>query len=292
MSTIHKIAIVTDTNSGMRPNETDDLGIFVIPMPFVLNGEDLKEYVNISREEFFERFNEQSAITTSQPSLADVTDLWDSLLQNYDAIIHMPTSSGMSNSFSTAQSLAKDYEGKVFLVDNKRLSAPLKESAFTAARLRDQGKTAAEIQEIMMNSADDYSLYFSLTTMQYLKKSGRISPAAAAVGSILKLRPVLHMESAKLSKFALPKNIAKAKEIMKNAIADDLATKFKTFVENGEMVLTVMYANCKADAELFATEIQEKFPNIPFTGIEPISMSVSAHTGPDTLAVACTRIFK
>ena len=292
MSEINKIAIVTDTNSGMLPGQTDEQGIFVIPMPFVLEGEDLKEYINITREEFFSRFNEQSTITTSQPSIGDVTELWDNLLERYDAVIHMPTSSGMSNSFSTAQSLAKDYEGKVFLVDNKRLSAPLKESAYTAAFLRDQGKSAQEIQAILESMANDYSLYFSLTTMQYLKKSGRISPAAAAVGSILKLRPVLHMESAKLSKFSLPKNIAKAKEIMKDAIAKDLATKFKSYVENGEMVISVMYANCKEEAEKFAVEIQEKFPNIPFHGCEPISMSVSTHTGPDTLAVACTRILK
>ena len=288
-----KIAITTDTNSGMLPHENEDQGIFVLPMPFIIDGVSQLESVDLSREEFYKKLKSNSNVSTSQPSVGDLTEFWQKILKEYDEIVHIPTSATLSASFETAKAQAKDFGGKVHLVDNRRISVALKSSVFDAAKLRDQGSSATEIVEYLEKTKSDFSVYFSLESMQYLKKGGRISPAAAAIGSILKLRPVLHIaEGGKLEKLALPRTVAKAKDTMKNALSADIKGKFKEYADKDELRLCVVHAENEEEAELMKAELQKLFPNIPFLWCDPMSLSIACHVGPGTLAIACVRIVK
>jgi len=290
MENSKKIAIVTDTNSGLLPHVLDEKGIFVLPMPFIVDGECFLESVDLSREDFFEKLKSDVKITTSQPSVGDVSEFWTEILKEYDEIVHIPTSSCLSASCATAISLAEEFNGKVYVVDNLRISAPLKTSVFDAAALRDQGKNAEEIVKELIERKDQFSVYFSLESMEYLKKGGRISATAATIGSILKLRPILQIRDGKLEKFALPRTLLKAKEMMKNAVLEDLNGKFKEYADKGEMRLLIVYGERESDAIAFEEEIKKYFPNIPFLHCDPMSLSVACHTGPNTIALCCMRV--
>jgi DegV family protein with EDD domain len=237
-----KIAITTDTNSGMLPHEADEIGLFVLPMPFVINGEPKLDGIDLTREEFYKHLKGSSTITTSQPSVVEVSEFWREILKDYDEIVHIPTSSHLSAACSTAQNLAKDDEfaGKVFVVDNGKISIPLKRSAYDAVALREKNLSSQEIVDELMARKDDHSLYFSLESMEYLKRGGRISPAVAAIGSMLKLRPVLRVNQGKLEKFSTPRTIQKAKDVMKEAVKKDIAEKFNG-VPNDELRLYIVY---------------------------------------------------
>ena len=290
-----KIAITTDTNSGMVPGDMDDKGVFVLPMPFTLNGQDYLEIVDISHETFWEQFNEHSTVSTSQPSIGYLTDFWTEILNNYDEIVHIPTSSSLSNSFFTAQNLAKEFNGKVKVVDSKRISIILHELVVNAANFRDQGKTSDEIVAFVEETREEYSLYFSLKTLEYLKRGGRVSPAAAAIGSILKIKPILKMRDGKLEKStAVPER--KATETMKKSIANDLMTKFKEFADKGEIAISCTYTNnpdeARAHMEDLKAFLQNDFPNIEYHFEDPISISVACHTGPGAYGFSCSKIVK
>lgn len=292
MNELKKIAITTDTNSGMMPGETDAQGIFVLPMPFVIDGEVLLESVDLSRADFYQKLKAKTNITTSQPSVGEVTEFWRSILQEYDQIVHIPTSSGLSNAYSTALSLANDEEfaGRVFVVNNLRIAVCLKSSAFDAAKLRAQGKSAQEIREILEANAGEYSLYLSLETMEYLKRGGRISPAAAAIGSLLKLRPILRLIGGKLDKFAVPRTLQKAKDTLITAIKKDLTETYKEALEKGEIRLVVAHNENHDEAEAFESEMKKLFPDIPFLSCDELSLSIACHTGPGSLAFGIIRV--
>ena len=287
-----KIAITTDTNSGMIPHTTDADGIFVLPMPFIIDGKEYLEYVDLSAETFYEKLCAGCNISTSQPSVTEVTEFWTEILKEYDEIVHIPTSAELSATCATATSLAKDFDGKVHVVDNHRISIALKTSVYDAARLREQGKSAQEIKETLEQTCRDYSLYFSLESMTYLKKGGRISPAAAAIGGILKLRPVLLLNGGALGKFSLPRTIAKAKDTMINAVLADLNGKFKEYYDKGEMKLCIAHANNPNDAILLKAEAEKRIPNVEILFSDAISLSIACHTGPGTLSLACMRVVK
>lgn len=292
MEQIKKIAITTDTNSGMLPNQTDKEGIFVLPMPFVIDDNCLLEGVHLSRDDFYEKLVSKAKISTSQPSLGDLGEFWTNILKEYDEIVHIPTASTLSASCAAAKALAEDFGGKVFVVDNFRISISLKSSVYDAKKLRDEGKSAQEIRETLEDMKFDYSTYFSLESMEYLKRGGRISAAAAAIGSILRLRPVLSIEKGKLVKYALPKSLTKAKMLMIEAVRKDLAGRFKEYAEKGEMQLALVYGDNKEDVASFEREVRTAFPNIPVLYNDPMSLSVACHTGPKTLALALLRTLK
>lgn len=292
MEQIKKIAITTDTNSGMLPNQTDKEGIFVLPMPFVIDENCLLEGVHLSRDDFYEKLVSKAKISTSQPSLGDLGEFWTNILKEYDEIVHIPTASTLSASCAAAKALAEDFGGKVFVVDNFRISISLKSSVYDAKKLRDEGKSAQEIRETLEDMKFDYSTYFSLESMEYLKRGGRISAAAAAIGSILRLRPVLSIEKGKLVKYALPKSLTKAKMLMIEAVRKDLAGRFKEYAEKGEMQLALVYGDNKEDVASFEREVRTAFPNIPVLYNDPMSLSVACHTGPKTLALALLRTLK
>ena len=292
MDSVKKIAIATDTNSGMMPREHEAEGIFVLPMPFIVDGVSQLESVELSRDDFYEKLISDADISTSQPSVGELTEFWTDILKTYDEILHIPMSSGLSQSCATATALAADFNGKVLVVDNRRISVTMKESVYDAAKLRDNGRSAIEIKDYLEETAACSSIYIAVDTMKYLKKGGRVTPAAAMIGTILKLKPVLQIHGAKLDKFALPRGILKAKEEMKAAMKKDMETKFAQYVENGEMALYVAHTNNGAEAQKFAEELKALFPNIPVTYCDPLSLSVSCHIGPGSLAVACAKFVK
>lgn len=290
-----KIAITTDTNSGMIPGDMNDRGVFVLPMPFTLDGTDYLEIVDISHESFWEQFNEKSVVSTSQPSIGNLSDFWSDILKDYDEIVHIPTSSSLSNSFFTAQNLAKEFDGKIKVVDSRRISIILRELVVSVANFRDQGKTSDELVALVEEIREDYSLYFSLKTMEYLKRGGRVSPTAAAIGSILKIKPILKMRDGKLEKSAaVPER--KATETMKKSIANDLATKFKDLADKGEVAISCAYTNNPEEARAYMedlkTFLQKDFPNVVYHFEDPISISVACHSGPGTYGFSLSKIIK
>ena len=196
-----RTAIATDSNSGITQEQAAKLGIYVLPMPFMINGEMFYEGVNLTHEEFFKRMEEGADITTSQPSPGEVTDFWDKLLKEYDEILYIPMSSGLSGSCQTAIMLADDYDGKVQVVNNQRISVTQEQSALDARDLAAKGYEAAQIKEILERTKYESSIYITLTTLKYLKKGGRITPAAAALGTLLRIKPVLTIQGEKLDAF-------------------------------------------------------------------------------------------
>ncbi len=284
-----KIAIVTDSNAGILPAEAEGKGIFVLPMPFLVNDELYFENINLSQAEFYKLLEENATVSTSQPSLGDLTELWTDLLKEYDEIVHIPMSSGLSQSCASAQMAAKEFDGRVFVVDNHRISVTLKASVYEAAKLREQGKSAAEIKEWLEETAADASIYIAVDTMKYLKKGGRVTPAAATIGSILRLKPILSLQGERLDKYAIARSQLKAKETMKEAMAKDVRGYLQTLADTGNLNLFVAHTNCEEDAQAFVKEIQTYFPHLNVTYCDPLSLSVACHIGPGALAIAAAR---
>lgn len=287
-----KIRIVTDSNSGITQSEAEKLGISVIPMPFLIDGEEYFEDINLTQEQFYEHLRGDAAVSTSQPSVASVTELWDKLLKEDCEIVHIPMSSGLSETCHTAQNLAKEYGGKVHVVDNQRISVTQKQSVFDAMKLAAAGRSGAEIAEYLTATKFDSSIYISLDTLKYLKKGGRLTPAAALIGTILKIKPVLQIQGEKLDAFKKVHSLKQAKQEMIAAIRNDLAARFAQFRKDGEMTISVAHTDNYAEAETFRNELQEIFPDVPVTYVDPLSLSVSCHIGPGALAVTATRILK
>ncbi len=287
-----KVKIVTDSNSGITQAEAEKLGISVIPMPFLIDGEEFFEDITLTQEQFYEHLQGDASVSTSQPAIGNITDLWDELLKDGSEIVHIPMSSGLSESCHTAERLAKDYGGRVQVVDNQRISVTQKQSVYDAIALAEQGRTAAEIKDYLIRTKFDSSIYISLDTLKYLKKGGRLTPAAALIGTILKIKPVLQIQGEKLDAFQKVHTLRKAKDVMLAAMKHDFETRFKELADRGEMQLSVAHTANDAEAAAFAEEIKAVFPGVPVAFIDPLSLSVSCHIGPGALAIASARIIK
>lgn len=283
-----RTAIVTDSNSGITQTQARELGVFVLPMPFTINGQDYYEDINLTQREFYEKLKEGSNISTSQPSPESVTNLWDEILKDYDQIAHIPMSSGLSSSCQTALMLAEDYEGKVEVVNNQRISVTQRQSVLDARQMAERGKTAGEIKEYLEATKFDSSIYIMLDTLKYLKKGGRITPAAAALGTLLKLKPVLQIQGEKLDAFAKARTVKQAKSIMINAIARDMEQRFKD-AGGGKIHLSIAHTENEAAALELREELKSAFPATGEINIDPLSLSVSCHIGPGALAIACAK---
>lgn len=282
-----KTIIVTDSNSGITPAEAEALGVVVMPMPFYINDQMYYENVDLTQEQFYQRLTEGGEIKTSMPLVGDVTDKWDELLQEYDEIVHIPMSSGLSSSCETAQMLAQDYDGRVQVVNNQRISVTMRQSVIDARTLVDQGKSAEEIKRILEDCKFESSIYIMVDTLEYLKKGGRITPAAAALGTLLKLKPVLQIQGEKLDAFAKARTVKQAKNIMIDSMKNDFERRFDS-ADGEKMNLEMAYTYDLAAAEEFKKEVQEAFPNNEIV-LHPLSLSVSCHIGPGALAVACSK---
>lgn len=281
------VAIVSDSNSGITQSMAKELGITVMPMPFFVGDKTLYEDIDLSQEEFYQMLSEKTDIHTSMPLVGNVTDTWDELLKEYDEIVHIPMSSGLSGSCETAIMLSQDYDGKVQVVNNQRISVTQRQSVLDAIALSKQGRSASEIKEILERDKFESSIYIMVDTLYYLKKGGRITPAAAALGTLLKLKPVLQIQGEKLDAFARARTVKQAKSMMIEAMKNDFANRFKD--PAGEhMYLEMAYTHDLETAENFKKEVQEAFPGMEIR-MDPLSLSISCHIGPGALAVACSR---
>ena len=286
-----KVAIITDSNSGITQEEGKQLGIRIVPMPFMINGEEYLEDITLTQQEFYAKLGEGSDISTSQPSPESIMALWDEVLEEYDEIVHIPMSSGLSGSCQTAMMLAEDYDGKVEVVNNQRISVTQRQSALDGKELAAKGMCAAEIKEKLEAVKFDSSIYITLDTLKYLKKGGRITPAAAALGTLLRLKPVLTVQGEKLDAFAKARTMKQAKSIMVAAITKDLEERFGD--RTGKNVhLAVAHTDNQEEADEFAKELRELFPATGEIVIAPLSLSVSCHIGPGSLAVACSKVIE
>lgn len=283
-----KVAIVTDSNSGITQNQAKELGIHVIPMPFMINEETYFEDINLTQEEFYTKLENGAAISTSQPSPEAVLNLWKELLQSYDEIVHIPMSSGLSGSCQSAYMLAQDFDGKVQVVDNQRISVTQRQSVLDAMELARKGKSAEEIKDILVADKYNSSIYIMLDTLYYLKKGGRITPAAAALGTILKLKPVLTIQGEKLDAFAKARTSNQGKSMMINAIRNDIVNRFGGLTEEKRIWLEIAYTNNETAALALKEELMEAFPGYDVY-LDPLSLSVACHIGPGALGVACCK---
>lgn len=285
-----KIAVVTDSNSGITQRQAAEYGVHVLPMPFMIDDETFYEDINLDQKGFYEKLEGGADVVTSQPSPDSVLTLWEKLLKDYDEIVHIPMSSGLSGSCQSAVMLARDYGGKVQVVNNQRISVTQRQSVLDAKLLAEKGESAARIKEILEQDKFNSSIYIMLDTLYYLKKGGRITPAAAAIGTILKLKPVLQIQGEKLDAFAKARTTNQGKQIMINAIRNDMETRFGG-ARADNIWLQVAYTKDDKAAEQFAEELKERFGEFDMV-CNPLSLSVACHIGPGALAVACCKKLK
>lgn len=283
------IAIVTDSNSGITQSQAKELGIYVIPMPFMIDDKTYYEDISLSQEEFYEKLTSGANISTSQPTPESVMHLLDELLKDYDEIVHIPMSSGLSGSCQSAMMYAEDYNGRVQVVNNQRISVTQRQSALDAKLLAAKGMSAAQIKDLLEEDKFNSSIYIMLDTLYYLKKGGRITPAAAAIGTMLRLKPVLTIQGEKLDAFAKARTTGQGKTMMINAIRNDITHRFGGMEEYGKNIYMQMaYTFDREAAESYKEEVLAAFPEAEIH-MDPLSLSVACHIGPGALAVACTK---
>lgn len=281
-----RIAIVTDSNSGITQTEAKQLGISVLPMPFFIDDTLYFEDITLTQEAFYEKLLQDADISTSQPSLGDVTQLWDQLLQEYESVLHIPMSSGLSSSCQSARMLADDYNGRVVVVDNQRISVTQRQSVRDAMALAEAGHSAEEIRTILEEQKLQASIYISLETLKYLKKGGRITPAAAAIGTVLNLKPVLQIQGEKLDAYAKVRGKKAARRTMIEAIQKDLKNRFAEPLAQGRMGFGIAYSGNLEEALDWKAELEAAFPGVDFQ-MDPLSLSVACHIGYGALACGC-----
>lgn len=288
------IAIMTDSNCGIMPDEGRDLGIYVLPMPVIIDGQTYYEGIDITLDKFFKKQTEGADITTSQPSPGDVEAMWTELLKTHDEVLFVPMSGGLSNTCQTALMLSgkDEFAGRIFVVNNRRISVTQAQSVLDAKLLAEEGKTASEIKEILEAEALDASIYIAVDTLEYLKKGGRITAAAAAIGTVLKLKPVLTIQGDKLDSFAKARGLKAAFRIMLNAVKNDISSRFSHLGEDS--VLKVGIANTLMEPEkleMFKDEMKKNFPDMELFYL-PLTMSIGTHTGPGALGIGVVRYHK
>ena len=283
-----RVQIITDSNAGILQSEAKHLGIKIIPMPFIIKGEEYYEDINLSQEEFYSKLSDEKAsVSTSQPSTYYLRETWDECLKEAEEVLYIPMSSGLSASQANAQAQSTYYQGRVQVVDNQRISVTQKESVLEAVELVKQGKSAKEIREYLESTKEISSIYIVVDTLKYHKKGGRVTPAGAALGTILRIKPVLQIRGKKLDAFFKAMNIKQAKLKMISQIKYDLENDFKEYYEQGKMVISIAHTQNFEEAEKFKDDIIKMIPGVVIRFVDPLSLSVSCHIGPGALAVAC-----
>lgn len=284
-----KVAIITDSNSGINFEEGKEIGVRVLPMPFLIDGKTYYEEISLSQAEFFEKLESDVDISTSQPSPESVMKIWDEALEEADEVVYIPMSSGLSSSCHTALMLADDYDGKVEVVDNQRISVTQRQSVLDALELAKRGLTAAKIKDELERVKFESSIYIMLDTLKYLKKGGRITPAAAALGSALRLKPVLTIQGEKLDAFAIAKTKKQGVKKMISAIEDDINNRFGGVDHMENIHMEIAHTKNPEAAEELKQQIIEKF-GVGQVDLYPLSLSIACHIGPGSLAVACSKV--
>ena len=281
-----RIAVATDTNSGIMRDEAGRLGVSVVPMPFSIDGRECFEGVNLDAEQFYQCQREGSDIATSQPSIVDLGKLWADLLQEHDEVVYIPMSSGLSGSCETARQLAEHFEGRVFVVDNQRISVTQRESVLDALAWAREGRDASEVRALLEGAAREASIYLMVDTMEHLRRGGRVTPAAAAIGSVLRIKPVLQIQGSKLDAFSIAKSAKMARRTMLRAIARDVEERFGGC---RNVHLYVAHTHCADAAREFADEVSARFGG-QGVYVDSLPLSIACHTGAGALGVGCARV--
>lgn len=282
-----KTAIMTDENSGISPEKAAEKGIFIMPMPFFIDGTVKFQNVDMTIKEFYDALEAGADVSTSQPSPGDVMDQWDSIFKKgYSDIVYIPMSSGLSESCNSAKVFAEDYDGKVQVVDNHRISVTMEQSVYDAVEFANQGMNAAEIKERLEKEAYDASIYIAVDTLTYLKKGGRVTAAGAAIGTVLNIKPVLTIQGEKLDAYAKERGMKKARRTMIEAMLKDYQKRFAELDKAGKLQLAIAYSYVDDETlQSWIDEVKEAFPGKDIM-ISPLSLSVGCHIGPGALAVA------
>lgn len=283
-----KIAVVTDSNSGITQRQAGEFGLYVLPMPFTMSGKSYFEDIDLTQEAFYEKLMSGVEISTSQPATGSVMELWDRLLAEYDEVVHIPMSSGLSNSYESAAVLAREYGGRVWVVDNQRISVTLRRSALDALEMANAGLSGEAIKNYLEKVKYDSSIYIMLNTLQYIKQGGRITPAGAAFGTLLNIKPVLQIQGSKLDAYAKVRGVKQARATLIEAIKKDMKGRFASFADPSRMWLMMAYTYDREAAEEYKKEVEAEFPGYDIQ-MDPLSLSVSCHIGPGALAVTCMR---
>lgn len=288
-----KVAIMTDSNSGITQAQAKELGIFVLPMPFTINNQEYLEDVNLTQDEFYDKLMNNAEVFTSQPAVGEVTKFFNKILKDYDQIVHIPMSSGLSGSCQTALMLAQEdeYKDKVYVVDSQRISVTQKWDVLDAIELAKQGKSAKEIHDILMDNKMNATIYITVNTLEYLKKGGRVTPAAAALGGLLKIKPILTIQGEKLDSFQKTRTMVKARSIMIEAVMNDIKERIDPQHDDlSDARIMIAYTYDKDQALEFKKQVEEIFPHHEII-CDPLSLSVACHIGPHSLALAaCKKI--
>lgn len=282
-----RVAVMTDSNSGITQSMGKDMGVGVMPMPFSVDGVTYYEDVNLSREEFFQMMTDGKEIVTSQPSPGDLMKMWDSALEKNDQVVYIPMSSGLSSSCQNARMLANEYGGRVFVVNNQRISVTQKRSVQDALILAENGYDAARIREVLEREKFDASIYIMLDTLKYLKKGGRITPAAAAIGTLLRIKPVLQIKGERLDAFSKARTAGQGKMTMINAIHHDIETLYGG-IEAGDVFMYAVHAQVPDQFAVFSNEVRKAFPGLQVEE-DRLSLSICCHIGPGALAMSCVK---
>lgn len=290
------IVLVTDSNCGFTVEQAKELGIEIQPTPVLINGEQFFEEEGFTQEQFYEALtHDDTTVATSQPNPFDVAERWRRLLKSYDEILYMPLSSGLSETALTIKKMAEtepEFIGKVFALDNHRVSITQKRTVYDALKMIKEGKTAKQIYDYLMETGKYSSIYIALGTLKFLKKSGRLTPAAALIGSMLRIKPVLQNHGGVFDQYAKVRKMSEAKKVMMDALERDLNGEFKTLREQGKMCLGVAHTQNFEEAQIFAKELQERFPDMKVMYVDPLSLSVSCHIGPGALACGCATYYE
>ncbi len=282
------IAVMTDSNSGITQEHAKELGISVLPMPFTIDDEEYFEDINLTQEQFYEKLMSDCMVKTSQPTPDCVKQFWDEALEKYDEIVYIPMSSGLSGSTQTASLLAEDYDGRVHVVDNQRISVTQYRSLLDAKEMASKGYTGERIKERLEAERFDSSIYIMVDTLKYLKAGGRLTPAVAALGTLLRIKPVLQIQGEKLDTFGMARTQSHARTMMINQIAKDIKERFAGDDEGAGVRLDVAYTYNRDAAEDFVKEICARFPKSD-PECFALSLSVSCHIGPGALAIGCCK---
>ena len=275
-----RIAVLTDTNSGLTPAQAERYGVFLIPMPIILDGKTYFEDVSITPEEFYPRLAAGSMVSTSQPSPGDVADLWERLLEKYEKVIYIPMSSGLSGSWQTSAMLAEEYGGRVLTVNNRRISVTLRQSVLEAKRLAEEGAEAEEIAARLEREGLDASIYIAVNTLELLKRSGRVTAAGAAIGTALQIKPVLQIQGDKLDAYKKVRGRKAAMQAIIEGLESDRTGRFA-----GKSVsIRAAYTGSEETGENWRLVLQSAFPDLAIEE-DPLPLSIACHTGTDALGV-------
>jgi DegV family protein with EDD domain len=284
------VIIVTDSNCGLTNQMAADMGVEIEPTPVLVNGEQYFEEENLTKAQFYEFLkSDDTTVSTSQPNPYNVAERWRRLLKTHDEILYMPLSSGLSETALVIKHMSEtepEFIGKVYVVDNHRVSITQRQAVDDALKMIKEGKGAKEIHDYLMETSTYSSIYIAVNTLKYLKKGGRLTPAVAAIGTLLKIKPVLQIQGKVLDQYAKVRKMSDAKNTMIEAIRNDLNTRFKALKDQGKMTICVAHTNCLEEAEKFKEQLLAEFPDVEFTYVDPLSLSVAVHIGPDALAVA------